>query len=320
VVYANGLEDSSEDRWFTYKSNKIYVLFVGVRNKRQLNENTSPLPWNLPFTFLDIRFDNAACLMSKAFINYNNLHGNVAYNKVLTSENHISKDQIISSLNEIKSLQPKPGDNLFIFMTGHGEYSDGIASVKLDSGVLTSYSIDSNAIFNSLNNESFNDINKWVIIDACHSGAFWDKLKDIPLMHFISSQTKDKLAIAISDSQRIKTLYNNFPYSSNDQFYPMVALRVLDALSLDQNGYFKADVDQEGLDFNDLKSYILNTKEINEWGDNVLALELAFGDLSIFNPITDWGPFFNVSFNSKGVLGAPKLCPLPSGALLLLLR
>jgi hypothetical protein len=266
---------------------KVYALSVGVRNI--LNG----------LSIHDYRFDLQASLVSDAINNFKNYGNNVAYNKVLTSQYCLTPTDIQTAFNEMMINPPQDGDNLIFYIAGHGENdSNGNTFVSLNNGLtLLNYNLNSSDLKILLSDSRLSKVNKWIIIDACHSGGFWDVLQSLPHIAILASATKDKVAKAISAQQAILMIDPTFPLSiSGSDWYGIYSLRLLFALSTD-NGYFIADTSKNGLTFPELSNFFNNLpSQIAGFS----ASELTFGDETIFDPTTDWNLYYSTSTDFYG--------------------
>lgn len=165
-----------------HNNSRLHGLFIGVKEK--------PC-WNItnPFGILShtLRGDLAA---EKVFNKFSNL-GNVVSAKLLQIDidednGGMTKADVAYFINKEKENM-QPGDTLFIYIASHGGSIDGNDETTLtaeDEGLnlgnpscLSRKDMDRNKILTDDDLTSFlsgiDNNNKWIVLDACHSGGFW---------------------------------------------------------------------------------------------------------------------------------------------------
>jgi len=126
-----------------------------------------------------LRADLTAKDVSEKFHNL----GKVRYNKLITDKwLPITQWEISWHLNKIKETI-KPGDILVIYIAGHGRYYEqgentdettyypGDEYVLLGESGLEYQKLTDDELVSYLGD--IPDIEKWIIVDSCHSGGFW---------------------------------------------------------------------------------------------------------------------------------------------------
>lgn len=134
---------------------------------------------------------------------------------------------------------------------------------------------------------------KWVIIDSCYSGAFWESLQLVPNIGFLAAAPAGQEARAFGETG-------------------LLGLAVEYGLAIDPlTGYAKADKDHDGIQFDELCDWVKNY-DTSAWiGHEVYAV--GGGDPTLFTADM-WNPVAFTSPDFTGISGAPVPAP---GAILL---
>lgn len=140
--------------------------------------------------------------------------------------------------------------------------------------------------------KGMDDIEKWIMIDACHSGGFWGN--NNPLDQGDLEKLLNTALFAAAPEDQLG-------YFSSTTGLPFFGTALTDAFSLDSEGYLLADIDQDGnLTFNELTYWVQNEATQPYMGDTVY--EMAFGDPHIFTSGM-WAPVSYASDDFVGSLG-----------------
>jgi hypothetical protein len=199
--------------------------------------------------------------------------------KVLTGDMNnsgVTKGEIEGAINSIKA---KPGSTLFVFLNGHGNsFNEGNSEnngpdeyVQIGPGEAEEATINDDELYSYLHNmKNSDDINKWVFIDACHSGGFWgykDEAEgDLDKLH--------KILLITSATEESTMHYRPWGYGHFTH-----ALE--DALSID-GGTWKADKNKDNaLTHLELDNYLAWWSPQTFVGEEVY--EGDFGDPTIFS-------------------------------------
>jgi DNA-directed RNA polymerase subunit L len=209
VVYANGLEDSSEDRWFTYQvevAKKIYGVLIG-------SEHVTP--WGQTKDII-VRCDLGAEKVSNAFRNlpgYDTNHSKILTRKM--ADGGVKKRDVKLAIDYLKNNILKSGDGLILYINCHGAkyispssqatyiLCNGSERNICVPGSDTGINID---IINEYPNDyitdndlkeilsGMDDIQKWIFIDSCHSGGFYNSIHSLMNASLVASTTEDLLS------------------------------------------------------------------------------------------------------------------------------
>lgn len=285
---------------------KLYGLFVGVR---YYDSQGAPL-------FLA---DIGATIASKKLSNIAE-EGNIEY-LPLDSKHSDNKDKVKNKIDEIKNKM-QSGDTFVLYLGGHGDTykpeesgPETTASANNEFYALTNEikdSISDNELYSYLKGENTNgvkmdSINKWIIIDACHSGGFWG-----------DNNPKDE-----GDLEKLKNvaLLTSVAEDKNGLFwhhgYGLYTYGLIEALGKDNNGYLNADLNENGtLLFSELYKYMYEKFPETEAFKNFVGkilYEQEFGDEVLFTADM-WDPqFFKTEdFLDSGI----QVVPVPTTALL----
>jgi len=160
-------------------------------------------------------------------------------------EGGLDKSTVLESLDE--GLALVDDNDIFVFsLTGHGgstepydtDSENGIVIGEGESGYLRD-----KELANILSKHP--DVEKWVLLDGCLTGGFWDELATIPNVSFLS---------AVDGS-------HNTTYWA-DTGYTQFGLGVEDALRLDGSNFI-SDINKDGL------------VSFDEFSDHVASVQLA---------------------------------------------
>ena len=277
------LADASDHVWDStvYLSNfvgagdpiDIYGLFVGVQQ--------DPLRGDLQAQNL-----------------YNIVSTNLADFKegtVLTAnmdDGGLTKTQVEQTIDEL-SGKMEPGDKFLFYSISHGGsdlWGPETTATFGDEFLAIGQDLTDDDLMSYLSN--MDDIEKWVMIDACHSGGFWgnnfwldqgdlEKLANISL--FAASE-EDKDA-----------------YFDGATGFPFFGSALVDAFSLDTTGYLFADNNQDSdLTFGELTNWVQNFATQSHM-DGTVVYEMDFGDPVLFT-FDMWTPLSIASDDFTGSL------------------
>lgn len=284
-------------------------LFVGVWD--------GPIAGGSP----DFRGDLAAINLAAAFNKLPGFQGK-ALTADLTSGNGISNLQLKTEIENIYAHM-KPGDNLFLYLAAHG-FGRGDEAIRLGKGFAGELSDDELTLIL----EPLSGVNKWIIMDACYSGGFWGPGDLAETLDYagvgLNFDTGDlnrvsQIALLTSASEQTQAYYS-------DVGLPLIYYALSDGLTLDANGFYWADLNQDQiLDMMDLGRYVqlyancspqvAPTMCKNYIGQ--VVFEMDFGDPAQFSS-TLLSPMFFVSNDFSGAVGL-SVIPEPSTAALLLI-
>lgn len=134
--------------------------------------------------------------------------GILSISETINSDANINKtDNYVENLIQNIATPLQAGDNLYIYLTGHGSVTDGNAELKLSdfSHLSDNYLLSASELAEYLS--PFENVNKFLFIDACHAGAFWDYgLKNLDNIFFIASADADHETAYNQDGITMATL------------------------------------------------------------------------------------------------------------------
>ncbi len=237
---------------------KTYGLFVGKKDG-------------------DLRGDINA---SRVALKFKEMDG-VAEVFLITNEYFsLTVDLLANALNSLNS-KLEPGDNLYIYIAGHGGSDTSQIETTLNPGnefIRLDIDLTDNDLYNLLNNNIKKGVNKVVLLDACHSGGFWgnDNQSDVGDLEKLQ-----RIALFAAAAEDNIGFWNSIPYTPNfgRTFY---SLALEKAFSL-HDGFLCADLDKDGVvSFDELTEYVRDLPAY--WGlDGTVVAEMAFGDLYTFS-------------------------------------
>lgn len=155
-------------------------------------------------TFGGLKGGDAAQRIRDAFANLGNASKEDNALEVLKGTYLKSKDQdgntikeggqiastILSKLDS--SLSLVDDNDIFVFsLSGHGGVAGENNGIRVGANDQTGW-IEDYLLKDVLDNHP--EVQKWVILDGCYSGGFWDELQEVPNVTFLSSVAGDKLS------------------------------------------------------------------------------------------------------------------------------
>jgi hypothetical protein len=159
------------------RPSQLYGIFIGVKNDQT---------WWLCASRGDLDAERVRQAFIDNFpgINKNNL-------KLLEGDGDVSGVSSMQIDDAIKQLNPQPGDTLIMFISCHGSNLSGTYSLSLGQ---------TNNIFNLYPLlQNLTSVRKEIIIDACYSHGFWDNLKQLDNVGFISSAMDNETSLYAFD-------------------------------------------------------------------------------------------------------------------------
>lgn len=251
----------------------IYGLFIG-------------LDWGA-----GLRGDLDAQNLSNAFANMVNFQESMIV-EAQVSEGGISASQVENAISDLKDKM-KDGDKLIVHAASHGSsFATGTETTLLPGDEYinlspTTYFSD-DAL--TLLLQDMDNIEKWVMLDVCHSGGFWgnDNSNDIGDLEKLQN-----IALFAGSAE------NRSAYSQSDGtgFFTNA---IVDALSLDSEGYVVADSDKDSyVSFDELTHWVQNYATQSHM-EGTVAYQRAFGD-EVFFSLDMWTP---VSYASDDFVGS----------------
>ena len=261
-----------------------------------------------------MRGDLSAEAMSIVFSNL----PNVVYNKSLIGDRDlgigISQSQIETYINEvINDKNIKPGDNFFLYLFAHGNSNSSEEESTLtpgdeymvfgdgqsEEGLLTD-----DELYSMLSGMD-EGVNKWIIIDSCHSGGFWGNFSNDDDGDLEKLKNAALLACAKE---------NELGYASTEGI-GLFTLALIDGFAKNNinNKYF-VDLNEDGIiTFSEIAYYCSGWVNLTNYkGKPVIQMDM--GDSVIFTPDL-WDPcFFKTADFADDAISA---VPIPGSFLLL---
>ena len=261
--------------------NRTFGLFVGTRGEG------------------NYRADLMAEQLGNAFITNVVGTSNKSRVKILKGDSinaeGLRPEDIQKAINEFNL---NSGDNLFIYIAGHGgsftntavlsdSFFDETLKTSLPDDPLISiadeYIVTGKAAEPATQNiesykgyltddllmsylKPFNKVNKWIFLDACHSGGFWGDLSSTDAGDLAKLK---RISLLSSTSEN-----GDGVYDAEGDGLPLFGKALLEGFKMEsaaEGNKFKADKNGDGLTFSDLK----------EWLDSAAVKSLI------------WGPFIN---------------------------
>jgi hypothetical protein len=273
---------------------KIYALCIGVRDKPG-EEGKS-----------EIRGDNSAKLMSLYLKNL----PNVVYNEVLIGDKigglGVWKTEIESYLYDIKS-KIKSGDALFLYIMAHGSESGwlweqkettlttGNERLHIGKDILGGDTIElsDDQLYSMLDYilGGLDNVAKWIVIDACHSGGFWGNHNPDDGGDLEKLSNASLLAAA-------KEGY--LAYAEDKTGIGLFTVALSEGFSKDADGKLKVDRNpRDGkITFEEIASWCQDWAKTNKYIGQVV-IEMGLGDSIILGP-DNWNP---VAFKTADFVG-----------------
>jgi probable HAF family extracellular repeat protein len=273
-------------------ANKIYGVFIGS----EIDTPEKPH---------DFRADKAAELMAQKFT----MLPGYAETRLLTKkmvDGGNKKSEVQAAIDYFKTKM-KPGDGLVFYVHCHGApigfdlfpigYALGIGSESIES-IFHWNTVDNSPndfltdtdLHNMLDGDLPNIVNgmdkiqKWVFIDACHSGGFYNSIHTLKNACMVASAEADKDAHYSSLEGSSREGRGLFSYALDEGF------------NREANGKLKVDSNQNGfVSFDEILKYIyeymayMARNESWPWRNDKIVCELNFGDPAIFT-LDMWNP------------------------------
>lgn len=161
------------------------------------------------------------------------------------------------------------GDKLVIYLAGHGSSSVGFGVgnevVQTTPGLASQQYFTDDYLTSQLHGLS--DIEKIVIVDACHGGGFWGSNDPLEIFDNGDLDTLENIAMLASASEFGLAYYG-------DDGRPLIGRTLVD---------FWSEGGNDALDFNSIDQYVRSTKWHENY-DGKLVYEMDLGAASTFNP------------------------------------
>jgi len=294
---ADVFEESPEPR-----EPEIYGIFVGCHNKSL----------NLYGDVIDMRADLSAWgLHDTLSENLRNFHGIVLDGD--TPEGYVSEEKLQATISDLKKPGAMlPGDKLILYMHAHGgSQNQGTETTSLGLSPGDEYLALANLVCDdelTVYLDGLDNIEKWVFIDACHSGGFWgnNNPQDLPG----DLEQLKNIAFFASAEELFNTVFI-------DDAPGVWSSHLITAFSRNPLGYLWADLnfDQE-IDWYELDIWLLPFPTgIEGFEEGSLVYEMGFGDPVIFTSDM-WKPVSFVSDDFTGLSGGFEVIPAPGAFLL----
>ncbi len=167
-----------------------------------------------------------------------------------------------------------PDDKLMVYSISHGgSYASGTETTLSPGDEVLSLGY-------YLSDDDFKDyfagleqVEKWVMLDACHSGGFWGNNNPLDGGD-LEKLTNTSLFAASAEDQ-----YGWFNGASG---LPYFGSALVDAFSFDSDGYLFADLDEDGYITFDELTYWVQHYATQSFMDGTVVYEMDFGDSYVF--------------------------------------
>ncbi len=285
----------------------IYGLFIGSEDETE-----------------GVRFDLDAWKMNFAF---ERVFGDRFQGEVLTTdmtEGGVTADTIEAKLTALKA-EMHAGDRLIFYASSHGtgkdwattspEYSNESPPSVADEALLQASDFEQYLWDDDLTRYllGMNDIEKWVILDACGSGGFWG---DGNPMDEGDLEKLGNIALFAAAPEGKNAISWGYPGEKQGLF----TMALDDALTFDSDSLLAADIGGDGdVDFDELRTWVEN-----DWWlqivqnpvvhSNMMFWEKEYGDPIPFSPDM-WSPVVFASEDFTGRFGHTVI-PAPSAIFL----
>jgi len=210
----------------------------------------------------------------------------------------LNSAQVQSAIDNF-AAKMQPGDNFIFFDSSHGgSYSSGSETTISpgDEYLAVGHSLTDDTLESYLS--GMDSINKWVMLDACHSGGFWGN--NNPLDAGDLEKLSNVALFAGSQEDTAAYSWPIWPYEDEGFFTHSLQ----DAFSLNLWGlgeYMNADYSHDGnVTYEELAKYINDDWWLNLQQKPTIAYQKAQADLVTFTPDM-WAP---VSFASADFGGS----------------
>lgn len=183
---------------------KVYGVLIG-------SEHVTP--WGQTKDII-VRCDLGAEKVSNAFLNLPNYYRSILLTRKMV-DGGVKKNDLKSTIEYLKSLPLKEGDGLILYVNCHGakyispssqatyilctgserNISCGCSETDIDINIINQYpddyitDIDLKEMLSGMDN-----IQKWIIIDSCHSGGFYNSIHSLMNASLVASTTEDLLS------------------------------------------------------------------------------------------------------------------------------
>jgi PKD repeat protein len=245
-----------------------------------------------------------ALIAKEIYENFSNLD-NVVYRKLIKDVFALPVDEwrIKWAIDNVKT-KIKPGDILFIYIVGHGfgelVGNDETTLTKEDEYIMLNeagivpidrYRLTDDELTSMLRN--MDDIEKWIIVDSCHSGGFWGNPDNPETDEGDLEKLRKVSMFAAADERSPGKFLSEEEWKDHPDFGKTVfGIAIRNALSRKANEHVIADWEPDDgiLTFDELVSWV-KTEAIKYLPDleGTVVREIDFGDPILFS-WNDWYP------------------------------
>lgn len=227
----------------------------------------------------------------------------------------VTNQQVEQAINQL-STKMQTGDKFIFFDSSHGGSDQSGTETTVSPGdeflAIGDY-LDDDTLKSYL--AGMNGIDKWVMLDSCHSGGFWgnDNLNDIGDLEKLS-----QIGLFAASGE------DDDAWSWPFTFEGLFTSSLIDAFSLDGSGHLKGDADQNReLTFDELDAWIDHQWFLQLVQNPTVVYERGQGDplnftLDMWSPVSMASPDFGASLFGGYVPPVGPATPIPApGAILL---
>lgn len=217
------------------------------------------------------------------------------------SQNPISIAAVQSAFDQVRT-KIRPGDKFVFYNASHGgTQTTGVESTaSAGNEYLALGGQLTDDLLKSYLQGLGDSVEKWVLLEACHSGGFWGNnnpsdagdLEKVKKVGFLAASREDKEAFA--DGTTGRGFFTSF---------------VLEAMELRADGFARADANRDGsLSFAELSAWVLTARP-----QSAFAYEMAQGDLVPYSPdMWTAEAFSSADFQGNLFITNPTPVPEPS--------
>jgi hypothetical protein len=258
-------------------ANKLYGLFIGAEYENPLG---SP-----PVIF---RADKGAEILSFKMLNIPNYVESILLTTKM-ADGGTKKSDVEAAINYLKEYILKPGDGIVFYVNCHGDELKPESSPPvyvLAIGSERAICIDT---INQYPDDYITDcdlnkmlsgmdvIQKWVFIDSCHSGGFYNSIHSLTNACLVASTTADLLAYG-------------YDFGSGEVKGGLFTTALETGLTRKENSKFLwVDSDESGeVTLFEILEYLQEYNQKTDWVGTIVY-ELSFGDPIIFT-LDKWNP------------------------------
>ena len=223
----------------------------------------------------------------------------------------ITKLRINVAIMAIKTFI-QPGDTLFIYIVGHGgpfkieDFGSETTITRANEYVVL------NDMYDTITDDDLTcmlkgmeDVEKWIMVDACHSGGFWGNKNLYDIGDLEKLPKTCMMASAKEDGPGKYFDTHDYDAKCPDCYGKTVfGIHLRDAFAIKPNNHVNCDYNDDGvITFDELEYWMTERAKISwGWLNGLTVQTNDLGDDIIFS-IDDWSPECKKSDDFEGSLG-----------------